>query len=279
MSTSQSVLTPELRAVMLERDEAVAELERAQTGVTVCITYHNEPLETLRRAVESVNRQTVRPYETIIVDDGSDVPLIDIAYKRDEEGNAQTWTAFSRIVRVTNRGLPAARNTGLMLARAGAFLPLDADDWLDPTYIEKTLPLLADADVVLTGLQEHGPTRNGTYMPGYDRPWRDVTWELLISDFNRFFYCSLFRTAVLRETGGYHPMMAGWPGHVQGGFEDWDLWIHLLRDGRRFAAVEEPLFNYDTSNPGSMLGRAESNRAALVSEMRRHHYIKERGDS
>jgi hypothetical protein len=157
-----------------------------------------------------------------------------------------------------------------MLARGFAFLPLDTDDWIDPTYIEKTFPLLheCDADVVLVGLQEHGPTRNGRYMPGYDRSW-DLVNEEILWQYNRFFYCSLFRTDVLRSIGGYHPAMAGWPG-VYGGFEDWDVWIDLMRRDTKFAAVNEVLFHYTTKSD-SMLTRAESNRNALVDEMKRHH--------
>lgn len=234
--------------------------------VTVCIPTHNDA-EHLTRAVDSVHAQTAfekADTEIIVIDDGStDRAAVHRALGRCGRD------AGLRVYRVTNRGLPAARNTGLMLARGEAFLPLDADDWLEPTYIEKTLPLLEDADVVLTGLQEHGPTRKGCYMPGFDRPHHEVTEEVLWQ-FNRFFYCSLLRTQLLREVGGYNPRMAGGFGQA-GGYEDYDLWIDLKRRGARFAAVYEPLFNYNTSNPNSMLAGAERNRIALVAEMRRHH--------
>ena len=243
-----------------ERDEALAELDRARAGVTVCITYHDEPAEMISNAINSVFAQTVIPYEILVIDDGSTKPF-----------SAPFGGDYLRVIRVTNRGLPAARNAGLMLARAAAFLPLDADDWLDPTYIEKTLPLLADADVVLTGLQEHGETRFQSYMPGFDRPYDQVD-EAILWQYNRLFYCSLFRTSLLREIGGYNPRMAGWPGVVSGGYEDWDVWLDLKRRGGvRFAAVQEALFNYRTKSEGSMLAAAEQNRDVLVAEMRRHH--------
>lgn len=230
-------------------------------NVTVCIPCHNDQ-DVLGRAVFSAIAQTVPPLEVIIIDDGSEEPV---------EFNSQDM-ADVRVVRITNRGLPAARNCGLMLAKGEAFLPLDADDTVAPDYIEKTLPLLeAGADVVLTGLQEVGPHRNGRYNAGFDRPWDQVTWQLLVDDYNRFYYASLFRTALLREVGGYHPAMAGWPG-VHGGYEDWDLWVDLLRRGVKLAAVDEPLLLY-TTKPDSMLTRAETNRAALVGEMRRHHRL------
>lgn len=252
MSITQPIVSAVEYQMIKERDDG-------RNGVTVCITYFNEDLETLGRAYASAQNQTVKPYEIIVIDDGSDEPLA--------ERLTPSW-AGPHVTRVTNRGLPAARNTALMLAKGSAFLPLDADDWIEPTYIEKAFPLLADADVVLTGLQEHGPTRNGTYMAGFDRPFDQVDEETLWQ-YNRFFYCSLFRTELLREVGGYNPRMAGGWG-VSGGYEDWDLWIDLKRRGARFAAVNEVLFHY-TTKPDSMLTRAEQNRQALVDEMRRHH--------
>lgn len=232
--------------------------------ITVCIPYHNETQETLTRAVSSVLEQTTPVTEIIIVDDGSEQPHVP-EWVRDGFPDEPI-----RTFRVTNRGLPAARNTALMLAKGAFFLPLDSDDWIEPTYVEKTLPVaLAGSDVVLVGLQEHGDApRNREYMPGFDRPAHEVT-EKILWQYNRFFYCALFRTDLLREIGGYHPRMAGWPG-VYGGYEDWDLWIDLKRRKATFGCVNEILLNYSTHSD-SMLTRAERNREQLVSEMRRHH--------
>lgn len=262
MSIGQLLQTPQEYAMIKERDEALAELHRAQLNVSVCVPYHNESHELLERAVASVLAQTVPAHEILIIDDGSDYP--------------DTPTAIAvldpriRVYRITNRGLPAARNTALGLAHCSFFLPLDSDDWLEDTYIERTLPLaVRGADVVIVGLQEHGDApRNRSYMPGFDQPASEVT-EKTLWQFNRFFYCALFRTQLLREVGGYHPAMAGWPG-VHGGYEDWDLWIDLVRRGATIVPVNEILLHYST-NPGGMLARAERNRGVLVQEMRRHH--------
>ena len=232
-------------------------------GVSVCLTYHEEEIELLERAWWSVAAQTVKPLEIIVIDDGSREPL---------QGR---WTPATdsyptRVVSITNRGLAAARNAGVMLAKGIGFLPLDCDDWLATTYIEKTLELLlAGADVVLTGLQEHGPTRNGCYMPGYDRPWHLVSLEQMWQ-MNRYYYCSLFRTQTLREVGGWNPLMAG-PWNQRGGLEDWDLTLDLMTRRVKYAAVEEILFHYSTATTDSMIHRA--NQDDLRREMRRHHRL------
>ncbi len=252
------IVAPEMHALIVERDNAVAELERALRGVTVCVPCF-EQSEYLVQCLDSIVAQTVPAFETIVVDDGSDpgegelIRTICCNYPN------------TRYVRTTNRKLPGARNTALMLTQTLAFLPLDADDWLEPTYIEQTLPLLTNADVVVPGLQEHGPTRNGTFMPGYDRPLDQVDFELMWNGFNRTFYASLFRTALLREVGGYNGLMVD-------GFEDYDLALDLMARGARYVACNEVLFNYRT-RPDGMLTSAMAKQQEIRAEMRRHHRL------
>lgn len=205
----------------------------------------------LRTALDSAMAQTVPALEVIVVDDGSTEKIKRVV----------DLYPSARYIRVSNRGLSAARNTGLMNARGHAFLPLDADDWIEPTYLEKTLPLLGDYDVVCVGLQEFG-VRNGLYMPGCDLGMENLTLDAERAS-NRLFYCSLFRMDLVRECGGYNPKM-----HL--GYEDWDLWVDLMQRGARITAVNEILFHYQTRK-NSMLQNAERHRDELLAEMRRHH--------
>ena len=250
MSIGQTIESGNMRQMIRERDDAVRAL--AGRGVTVVIPCY-EQQDWLQESLLSVLAQTVLPLEVLIIDDGSRVPII---------VPIQTEIPV-RVIRVANRGLPSARNVGLMNAHGHAFLPLDADDWLDPTYIEKTLPLLdAGADVVLTGLQEHGE-RTGLYMPGCELGLDKLTVDKERMS-NRLFYCSLFRTSLLKEAGGYN-------GRMINGYEDWDLWIDLMQRGAKMVAVNEPLFNYRTRKD-SMLAQTEANwRDWNWDEMARHH--------
>jgi glycosyltransferase involved in cell wall biosynthesis len=263
VSTMQPFSSAAMRDVIQERDDAKAALEEARNpqGVTVCVPVFNDYTH-LQQTLDSISAQTVQPLEVLVIDDGSGPPQSRVIKQMADSHGFDYY-------RVTNRGLPNARNTAIMLAKGHAFLPLDADDWIDETYIAKTLPLLEGHDVVLTGLKEHGPDRQGQYMPGYDRHFSEVTAELLTADYNRFFYASLIRVSLLREVGGYHGKMAGGWG-VNGGYEDWDLWIDLKKRNARFAACHEYLFNYRTRADG-MLAAAERNRQILVEEIHRHH--------
>jgi glycosyltransferase involved in cell wall biosynthesis len=247
----QPIQSAETRSVISERDA----LRRDQDGVTVVVPCYQQA-EYLPACLDSIAAQTKPPIEIIVVDDGTPDDSVALVC-----GSASAPKNL-RYVRVTNRHLAAARNTGLMLARGVAFLPLDADDTIEPTFIEKTLPMLEFNDVVCVGLREHG-ARDGIYLPGYDMPLEEVTeshqWVM-----NRLFYCCLFRTELLRSCGGYNPrMMYGW--------EDYDLHIDLMRRGSRYAAVNEYLFNYRTSNDGMMAVAARDHREWNMTEMRRHH--------
>src|SRR5579872_5766851 len=79
----------------------------------------------------SLDAQTFRDFEIILVDDGST-----------DELTAQKLAEIKdrvRIVRQDNRGLPAARNSGIREARADIVFPLDCDDTIEPTFLAETV--------------------------------------------------------------------------------------------------------------------------------------------
>ena len=84
----------------------------------------------VRRAVESLQHQTFRDFELLVVDDGS----------TDRTGQILDSIA-GRDIRVTvyhrqNGGAPAARNYALDRARGKYVMFMDADDWVEPGMLE-----------------------------------------------------------------------------------------------------------------------------------------------
>ena len=70
--------------------------------------------------------------------------------------------------------------------------------------------------------------------------WCHPVPEVLLNNLkrnNQLYVCSLIRTEVLKECGGYNPNMIH-------GYEDWNLWIDIIKRGWGFARVPEPLFHY-----------------------------------
>jgi len=127
-------------------DRAHAAALRAEAS-RVALTPRDEPLVSvvmpvwnrsahLRRAVESVQRQTWGDWELLIVDDGSDddTPLV-------LEGIA----AFEPRVKVLTQkrqGVSRARNLGIEAARGRYVAFLDSDNVWDPHFLGTAVPLM-----------------------------------------------------------------------------------------------------------------------------------------
>ena len=100
--------------------------------VSVIITTFNHA-HFLADAISSVLAQTRQADEIVVVDDGStDHPEAIVAN-----------FPVARIIRQDNRGLPAARNTGLRNCATSHIVFLDADDRLLPTALESGLACAA----------------------------------------------------------------------------------------------------------------------------------------
>lgn len=104
----------------------------------------------LIQSVNSVLNQTYMDYELIIVDDGSC------------ENTAKICESFSqksekiKVVHQENKGVSAARNLGLSLARGAYVCFLDADDMLDADYLEKMMGYMtnSNADVMMCAYRQ-----------------------------------------------------------------------------------------------------------------------------
>src|SRR5262249_59490268 len=123
--------------------------------------------------------------------------------------------------RTPNRGPSLARNLAIERARSAYLLPLDADDWLEPTFLAKTVPLL-DADpglgvvhtwVGLAG-EHHGVWRTGPF----------AVPELLSNC--TVHVTSLYRREIWGQAGGYDPIFVDSP-------EDWGLLLSAPQHGWR----------------------------------------------
>ena len=108
--------------------------------VSVIIPVYNGAA-TIDRALKSVFDQTFTDYEVVVVDDGStdDTPSVLAKY-----GDK------IRVVRKSNRGLPAARNTAVAASRGELLALIDHDDeWLPRKLELSVAAMLAEPNAVL----------------------------------------------------------------------------------------------------------------------------------
>jgi len=214
--------------------------------------YNPEPAE-LTEAVHSVLGQTVGDLELIVVDDGSDRPLAEVLSGiRDER---------MRVVRHgRNRGLSAARNTALRLARAPLVSHLDSDDAWEPDYLEHVLPVFDDEEIGLvytnTGIVGHP---DGLQVYIFDPEPHPIDRFPKIAEQNPVpLLTATARTEAVRDAGGY----ARWLRSTQ----DYHLWCRLAAAGWRFAFVDRRLARYRWPNGNGSLG--SDTRAVELDELR-----------
>ncbi|MCR9248212.1 MAG: glycosyltransferase family 2 protein [bacterium] len=199
----------------------------------------------LAAAVDSALAQTRRPVEVVIVDDGSTDPAT--VAEIDRQGEREHVT----VVRTENRGLAAARNTGVQHSRGEFVLPLDADDLLEPEFLARTVPLLQAEErvgVVYTDVAYFGSKKGCWRTPEFD--FVDLLCRNLMTA------TSVFRRRCFDEVGGFDESM-------REGFEDWEFWIAICARGWRGQRVPELLFRYRQHRGGSMLANTQRRRRAI----------------
>lgn len=90
------------------------------------------------KAISSVLAQTFNDYELIIVDDGSGDNSAEMATK------AIDGHDHCRLIQQKNLGVSIARNNGVAVSQGEYLCFLDADDWLETTFLEEMAKLVAD---------------------------------------------------------------------------------------------------------------------------------------
>jgi glycosyltransferase involved in cell wall biosynthesis len=114
----------------------------------------------LRAALESVFAQTYRPFEVIVVDDGS----------LDDSGVIAQSFPDVRYIHQTNQGVAAARNHGIEAARGEFFAFLDQDDlWATEKLRLQIDYLLSHPDLGYTLTQQQFFLDPGATLPAWFR--------------------------------------------------------------------------------------------------------------
>ena len=185
----------------------------------------------LREALASVEKlRNANLLEVIIVDDGS--------------SEAETTTILSQleeagycIVAQLNRGLGAARNAGIRLAKGELILPLDSDNRVRDAYLNEAASLLKDnptLDVIYADAEYFGDKSGRWQIPEFDL--------LSLIRMNFIDACAVYRKSLWEKVGGYDEHMP-WMG-----FEDWDFWLRVAAHGGAFFHLPKIGFDYRVRN-------------------------------
>ncbi|MFP4380236.1 MAG: glycosyltransferase [Candidatus Sumerlaeia bacterium] len=198
--------------------DALEAAERRTPVVSVVTPFYNAG-DFFAETARSIRVQTVMNLEWIVIDDGSQPGQVAALDKIAQDEPRM------RVVRQENAGPAAARNHGARLARTDFILFLDADDLIEPTWLEKALLCLASF-----------PDRQWTYSGAMifgteNRPWMEDFEARYMLQHNQCPMVSLVRKSAHEAIGGFDEE---YKGH-----EDWDYWLRHVAAGHEGVLVHE----------------------------------------
>ena len=179
----------------------------------------------LREAVASVNAQTYSDWEIIMAcgDDESFKVAGEIVMEDIFLGSKKSMAFKDH-----GKGVANAKNEAVRVSRGELILPLDADDMLVPTYMEKVMGSRSGVknEIVTTWQQSFGDSSEIYQTP----PWDDIKTA------NPCPNTSLYSKTLWEAAGGYDVGLLG--------FEDWGFWLSCAAFHPRVTKIPEPLFQY-----------------------------------
>jgi glycosyltransferase involved in cell wall biosynthesis len=206
--------------------------------VSIVTPYYNAGPE-FQQTIESLQHQSFTTWEWIVVDDGSTDPdsLAQLEHLISQEPRAC-------VIHQSNAGPAVARNTAVQHARGTYIMQLDADDLVEPTFLEKALWVLATQP-------QFAACNSYTVTFGA----RNLLWPYGFQDYsanisdNKITNMSVISRDAWLKVGGYDPSISY--EHA-----DWDFWLTLAHAGMWGYTIPEYLSWY-RAQQHSLLGEIE----------------------
>jgi len=193
--------------------------------------YDKENPEYLKAALESIwNKQTLRPSEIVLVKDGILTPELDLVI---EQFNSIAPLKICRLDQ--NVGLGNALSIGLNLCTYELIARMDSDDISCSERFEKQIGQMKanpDLDILGTNITEfHNQTDKACSHRRLPTQLADI--KCFAKKRNPLNHMTvLFKKSAVIDAGNYKPFF---------GYEDYYLWIRMLRNGSKIANIDEDL--------------------------------------
>lgn len=219
--------------------------------VSIIVPCYNQA-QFLSQCLDSILAQTYTNWECIIINDGSldnSQQVIEAYVSRDTR---------IRYVYQENQGPSVARNNGILQSKGEFILPLDADDKIAETYLEKALSIFEtqpDVKLVYCKAELYGDVNELWQLPPYS--YEELLWG------NMIFCSALYRRSDYDKTNGYNPNM-------KEGLEDWDFWLSFLLPSDKVYQIDEVLFYY-RKKADSRTKYVEKNEKLLLRDIYNNH--------
>jgi glycosyltransferase involved in cell wall biosynthesis len=210
--------------IIHKNDYPVFEINKNQPIVSVVIPIFNYGQQ-FEKTLQSVFQSTYKNIEIIIVNDGSsDEYVLNKLNSLSEHPNI-------KIVNQKNSGPSEARNNGIKNSIGEFILPLDSDDKIEPEYIQSCVNILKrnkNISPVYCDTIHVGQIQGIEKRPEWSID-RLIQGPFIVN-------CSMFHKEAFEKCEGYDTALFGW--------EDYDLWIRMGKNGYKGHRIPKPLFTY-----------------------------------
>lgn len=201
-------------------------------AVSIVISVYNSA-HYISQALDSVKAQTFADYEVIVVNDGS-------SDSAELEGVLQFHPLPVTYLSQENKGVSAARNAAIRIARGEFYAQLDADDQWTPDYLEVQLGILAanpgvvlvypNATIFVDGTEEKLEFMKISPSEG------EVNFASLVRQECVVMTCVTARMSAIRAAGLFDEELRS--------CEDFDLWLRIAKNVGPIIYHRQPLVLY-----------------------------------
>lgn len=213
--------------------------------VSVIISTYNRP-EQLKKAIESVQNQTFKDFEIIVVDDASDDDNA-----RDLLGELSTKDKITVLRLGHNSGSDTKpKNTALKASRGKYIAFLDDDNTYRPDHLQLLVNEL-DRDTELTVAYGDRWLTETDQLPAQIGKYSDYTPGKLMVENYIDTSDVLIRREALMHVGGFD--------ETQKKYIDWNLWARLEKAGFKFKRVPIIITDYNIGKDSKSINKITEN--------------------
>lgn len=204
--------------------------------ISILMAVYNEE-QSILKSIKSIQNQTFKNWELIIIDDGSKDKTFELISKLIFKNSKIKLIKNSK-----NLGLSESLNKGIKLARAKYIARADADDINLPDRLKKQYKFLLEnkkIDALGTGawlIDKNGKRHKSAF---FNKKFSIHDRKIFSKPI--FFHPSvMFRKRFFRKVGVYDPNFLR--------AQDKELWLRGLKKGAIYSNLSEALIEYNTRN-------------------------------